>query len=160
MIKELYIKNVAIIKEQRLSFDKGFTVLTGETGAGKSIIIESVGLICGARASKESIRSGEDKASISALFSEIPAHTAKALSELGFECENGELVLSRDVSEGGGTARIGGKPVSVSQLRDAAMLLVNIHGQHESYQLFSPETHMEYIDNSADYSQLICSYKN
>ena len=158
MIKELYIKNVAIIKEQRLSFDKGFTVLTGETGAGKSIIIESVGLICGARASKESIRSGEDKASISALFSEIPAHTAKALSELGFECENGELVLSRDVSEGGGTARIGGKPVSVSQLRDAAMLLVNIHGQHASQALLCEENHLGYLDAFSDVGEELSEY--
>lgn len=158
MIKELYIKNVAIIKEQLLSFDKGFTVLTGETGAGKSIIIESVGLICGARASKESIRSGEDKASISALFSEIPAHTAKALSELGFECENGELVLSRDVSEGGGTARIGGKPVSVSQLRDAAMLLVNIHGQHASQALLCEENHLGYLDAFSDVGEELSEY--
>ena len=104
MLRELYIKNVAIIKEQRLSFDRGFTVLTGETGAGKSIIIESVGLICGARASKESIRSGEEKASVTALFSDIPARTASALSDMGFDCDGGELALSREVTAGGGSA--------------------------------------------------------
>ena len=158
MLKELYIKNIAIIKEQRLSFDRGFTVLTGETGAGKSIIIESVGLICGARASKESIRSGEEKASVTALFSDIPAHTAKALSDMGFDCDGGELVISREVTAGGGSARIGGRPVSVSQLRDAAMLLVNIHGQHASQALLCEENHLGYLDAFSDVEKELSEY--
>ena len=158
MLRELYIKNVAIIKEQRLSFDRGFTVLTGETGAGKSIIIESVGLICGARASKESIRSGEEKASVTALFSDIPARTASALSDMGFDCDGGELALSREVTAGGGSARIGGKPVSVSQLRDVAMLLVNIHGQHASQALLCEENHLGYLDAFSDVQKELEDY--
>ena len=158
MLRELYIKNVAIIKEQRLSFDRGFTVLTGETGAGKSIIIESVGLICGARASKESIRSGEEKASVTALFSDIPSRTASALSDMGFDCDGGELALSREVTAGGGSARIGGKPVSVSQLRDVAMLLVNIHGQHASQALLCEENHLGYLDAFSDVQKELEDY--
>ena len=158
MLRELYIKNVAIIKEQRLSFDRGFTVLTGETGAGKSIIIESVGLICGARASKESIRSGEEKASVTALFSDIPSRTASALSDMGFDCDGGELALSREVTAGGGSARIGGKPVSVSQLRDVAMLLVNIHGQHASQALLCEENHLGYLDAFSDVEKELSEY--
>lgn len=150
MLKELYIKNIAIIKEQRITFGDGLSVITGETGAGKSIIIGSIGLICGARASRESIRSGEEKATVSALFSAVPTHAQEALTGLGAECDGGEITLSRELIDGGGTARINGRAVPVSLLKDAAMILVNIHGQHASQALLCEENHLGYLDAFSD----------
>ncbi|MBQ9511197.1 MAG: DNA repair protein RecN [Clostridia bacterium] len=146
MLKELYIRNVAIIKEQRITFSPRFNVLTGETGAGKSIIIGSIALICGTRSSKEMIRSGEDSAFVSALFSQIPDSAEKKLMQLGISCDGGEAMLSRELNDGGGTARINGRAVPVSLLRDAAMILINIHGQHQSQALLCEENHIDYLD--------------
>lgn len=150
MLKELQIKNIAIVSEQRISLGEGLTVITGETGAGKSIIIGSIGLICGGRASRESIRSGEEKAVVSALFSDIPPHTATALCALGIECEDGELSVSREITENGGTARINGRAVPASLLRDVCALLINIHGQHASQALLCEENHLGYLDAFSD----------
>ena len=158
MLKELYIRNVAIIKEQRITFSPKFNVLTGETGAGKSIIIGAVALICGARSSKEMIRSGEEKAFVSALFSQIPETAAKKLSELGVECENAESVLTREITEGGGTARINGRAVPISLLRDAAAVLINIHGQHQSQALLCEENHIDYLDAFSNAEKELAEY--
>ena len=162
MLSELQINNIAIIKEQTLKFAPGFNVLTGETGAGKSIIIGSVGLITGTRASKESLRSGEKKAVVTALFTDICDYTQKQLSEYGITCENNELSVSREINEtGNGVARINGKSIPVSQLKDITPLLINIHGQHASQALLDEENHIKYLDEfsgiekeMADYSVL------
>ena len=158
MLKELYIRNVAIIKEQRITFSPKFNVLTGETGAGKSIIIGAVALICGTRSSKEMIRSGEEKAFVSALFSKIPEIAAKKLSALGVECENGEALLTREITEGGGTARINGRAVPISLLRDAAVILINIHGQHQSQALLCEENHIDYLDAFSNVETELAEY--
>lgn len=151
MLSELYIKNVAIISEETLKFDNCFTVLTGETGAGKSIIIDSIDLILGARVNKEIIRHGETKATVVAQFINLPPHSLKALDDLGISCENGECTIQREVNESGtGTARINGKPVSVSVLKSIAPFLINIHGQHSNQSLLNEENHIVYLDAFAN----------
>lgn len=158
MLKELYIRNVAIVKEQHISFSPEFSVITGETGAGKSIIIGSIGLICGNRASREVIRSGEEKAFVSALFTDVPPYSAEKLSALGIECENGEVTLSREITDGGGTARANGRAIPVSMLRDAALILANIHGQHASQALLCEENHLGYLDAFSDAGEELSRY--
>ncbi len=147
MLSELQINNIAIIKEQTIRFAPGFNVLTGETGAGKSIIIDSVGLIAGARASKESLRSGEKKAVVTALFTDINDYTKNELEKFGVTCENRELSISREINESGnGVARINGKTIPLIQLKDITPLLINIHGQHASQALLDEENHIKYLD--------------
>lgn len=161
MLTELYIENIAVIEKTNIDFSKGLNVLTGETGAGKSIVIDAISAILGSRTSKELVRTGCDKAFVSAVFENVNQRTLTLLRENGYDTEDDTLIISREIkSEGKSTCRINSRPAPVSFLKEIGILLINIHGQHESYQLFSPETHMEYIDNSADYSQLICSYKN
>ena len=129
MLKELCIENIAIVKKECVVFDKGFSVLTGETGAGKSIVIDSIGLIMGARASKELIRSGEDTASVSALFYNITEEEKERLSSLGFAPEeDNTLFIRREISvSGSSTAKINGKSVSMALLREVGEFLINIH---------------------------------
>ncbi|MBO5024114.1 MAG: DNA repair protein RecN [Clostridia bacterium] len=152
MLKELCIENVAIVKKECVVFDKGFSVLTGETGAGKSIVIDSIGLIMGARASKELIRSGEDTASVSALFTNISKDESIKLAELGFAPEeDNTLFIRREISvSGSSTAKINGKSVSISILREVGEFLINIHGQHASQALLDEENHILYLDAMAD----------
>ena len=152
MLKELCIENIAIVKKECVVFDKGFSVLTGETGAGKSIVIDSIGLIMGARASKELIRSGEDTASVSALFSDISEEEKEKLSSLGFAPEeDNTLFIRREISvSGSSTAKINGKSVSIALLREVGEMLINIHGQHASQALLDEENHILYLDAMAD----------
>ena len=159
MLSELQINNIAIIKEQTLKFAPGFNVLTGETGAGKSIIIGSVGLITGARASRESLRSGEKKAVVTALFTDISSHTQSQLEQFGITVENNELSISREINESGnGAARINGKSIPVSQLKDITPLLINIHGQHASQALLDEENHIKYLDEFSDVEKELSDY--
>lgn len=151
MLTELYINNIAIIKSERICPGKALTVLTGETGAGKSIIIDSIGLIMGERAYKELLRTGEEKATVSAFFSDIgddAEHTAKAL---GIEPEDGTLLLQRDITAGGGsTARIGGRTVPLSVMREIAGKLISIHGQHATKTLLEEDSCLPFLDAFAD----------
>ena len=160
MLKELCIENVAIVKKECVVFDKGFSVLTGETGAGKSIVIDSIGLIMGARASKELIRSGEDTASVSALFSDFSDEERKKLAELGFAPEeDNTLFIRREISASGSSAaKINGKSVSISILREVGEFLINIHGQHASQALLDEENHILYLDAMADDAALLKEY--
>ncbi len=151
MLSELYITNIAIISEETLKFDDKFTVITGETGAGKSIIIDSIDLILGARASKEIIRYGEDKAKVIAVFTSLPKSSIDALQSFGIECEDGECTISREImTNGSSNARINGKPVSISFLRDISQYLINIHGQHSNQALLNEENHIMYLDAFSD----------
>ncbi len=151
MLKELCIHNIAIIKDERVCPGDALTVLTGETGAGKSIIIDSVGLIIGERASKELIRGGEEKAMVSALFENISEEASAFAAELGIDTEGGTLLFQRDITDkGGSTARINGRTVPLSIMRDIAAKLIHIHGQHTGQSLLNEDTHIVFLDAFAD----------
>ncbi len=160
MLTSLYIENIAVIEKTEIELYPGLNILTGETGAGKSIIIDAINAVMGHRTSKEIIRNGADNASVFASFSGINEIVRQKLSENGYDIEDDELVVSRTLSVSGkNTCRINGRPANVSLLRELGLNLINIHGQHESYELFSPETHITYIDNLADNQNLISKYQ-
>lgn len=159
MLNSLEIKNIALIDSLSVELQGGMTVLTGETGAGKSIIIDSVNLILGARANKGLIRYGEDKARVQALFS-VSEGVAKRLSELGIDAEEGEVAVLRDITaDGRSTCRINGVMAPQSVLRAAAELLVNIHGQQDNQSLLNPKYHLEYLDSYAQNTKERETYK-
>lgn len=159
MLKTLHIENVAVIEKADIQFMAGFNVLTGETGAGKSIIIDSLWAILGARTSRELIRHGQNKAVVSALFSPLsPAAAAKA-EELGFPPEDDTLLISREiVQDGRNTCRINGRPASVSILRQLGETLVNIHGQNAGIALLDENSHMDYLDAFGGYQEVLEEY--
>jgi len=147
MLTDLTIRNIAIIDSLHISFKEGLTVLTGETGAGKSIIIDAVGLIMGGRASADLIRSGEDEAVVEALF-DISAQpeVARQLRDSGFDCDN-ELLVKRSISRGGkNRVFINGSMATLALLAETAPRLINIYGQHESQTLLRPENHLRLLD--------------
>lgn len=160
MLKELSIENIAIVKKECIEFDNGFSVLTGETGAGKSIIIDSIGLIMGARFSKEMIRSGEENARVSALFTELTDHEKDFLENAGFSAEDdGTFFIQRKISvSGASSAIVNGRTVTVSVLRTIGEFLINIHGQHASQALLEEENHILYLDAMANDSSLLSEY--
>ena len=149
MLAQLYIENIAVIEKASIDFQKGFNILTGETGAGKSIIIDSINAVLGGRISKEIVRTGAKAAQVSALFTAPTEETLQKLEELGFPLEEEEnLLLQREIrAEGKAVCRINGRPATVSMLREIGLTLLSILGQHESYELLSPEQHVEYIDS-------------
>ena len=161
MLIQLQIENVAVIEKANIDFSNGFNVLTGETGAGKSIIIDSINAVTGEKTSKDIIRTGAQKAKISAVFGEFEAETSSAISELGCEIsEDGMLMLSRELSaEGRSTFRINGAIVPMAVVRQIAPLLINIHGQHDSQQLFSPSKHIRFIDGFASLEKYLSEYE-
>lgn len=160
MLKELSIENIAIVKKECIEFDNGFSVLTGETGAGKSIIIDSIGLIMGARFSKELIRSGEENARVSALFTELTEHEKDFLENAGFPAEDdGTFFIQRKISvSGASSAIVNGRTVTVSVLRTIGEFLINIHGQHASQALLEEENHILYLDAMANDFSLLSEY--
>ena len=159
MLNSLYIENIAVIEKNEVEFYSGLNILTGETGAGKSIVIDAINAVLGQRASKELIRSGEQSATVFASFSDINDIVKQKLEENGYPVDD-ELVLSRTLSlSGKNTCRVNGRPANVSLLKELGLNLINIHGQHESYELFSPDTHITYIDNLANNQELLEEYK-
>ncbi|MBQ5716948.1 MAG: AAA family ATPase, partial [Clostridia bacterium] len=163
MLETLYIENVAVIESAEISFTSKFNVLTGETGAGKSIIIDSINAILGERTPKDIIRNGCDYALITAEFSVSKSVEAK-LIDLGYSCDEGTLIISRKLSlDGRNNVRINGKPATVSILREIGVDLINIHGQHDSQHLLNSESHLGFIDTLADnqviYDEYITNYK-
>ena len=152
MLSLLHIENIAVIECADISFDKGFNVLTGETGAGKSIVIDAISAILGERAYRDMIRTGTNKASVRAVFTDVP--------QLSWFDENGveydpETVIHREVYlDGKNVCRVNGTLVSVSILRKLGIQLINIHGQHDSASLFDETKHLEYLDAFADNQQL------
>ena len=146
MIRGLHIENIAVVKALDVDLENGFCVLTGETGAGKSIIIDSLNLLLGCRADRELIRRGETTAFVSALFSELSDEACELLGELGFESGDREVELSRSItSEGKGVARVNGRSVSLSVLRELSAGLFNIHGQNDNGQLLSASNHIKIL---------------
>ena len=158
MLQTLYIENIAVIEKSAIDFSSGLNVLTGETGAGKSIIIDAINAIMGQRTSRDIIRTGASSAFVSAQFDKVNAAVRRKLEEFGFDSDEDELLLQRTLSASGkSTCKINGRPATAAMLREIAAGLINIHGQHESYELFSPETHIDYIDR---YGRLIPALEN
>ncbi len=150
MLRSLHIENVAVIKSLELTFGEGFTVLTGRTGAGKSVIIDSLSMVMGAKASPQLIRTGEDKATVTALFTDIDEASAEALAAAGVTVSDGELEAERTVaSDGKSTAKINGRNISQAALRRAAAVLLSINGQSESLSLKTTEAQLALIDSYA-----------
>ena len=147
MLELLHIENIAIIERADIMFGRGFNALTGETGAGKSIVIDALGAVLGQRTSRELIRTGAEKAFVSAEFSGVPAEMP-GLAETGlFPEEDGTLLLQRELyGDGRNVCRVNGRPVTVAQLRRIGAGLLNIHGQHDGQQLLDEEQHLAYLD--------------
>ncbi len=160
MLASLHIENIAVIKSADIDFHDGFTVLTGETGAGKSIIIDSLGLICGAKQSRELIRNGEDSARVSAVFTELSEQSQRGLAELGINAdEDGVLMFERTITAAGkSTSRINGRVIPLSLQKEAMKSLIAIHGQHDNMALLVPENHMTYLDEFADIGKELAEY--
>ncbi len=152
MLQSLHIENIAVIKRTDIDFSKGFTVLTGETGAGKSIVIDSIGQLLGARSQRELIRSGADYALVSGVFYMTDAESLAALAELGVNPdEDGYIYVQRTIyADGRAQSKINGATVPVSLQREAGKLLVGIHGQHENQTLLDPARHLVCLDRFAN----------
>lgn len=160
MLNELYIDDLAVIEKANITLTDGLNVFTGETGAGKSIMINGINAILGQRVTKDIVRTGEDKAVISAMFTDINKAVSDKLEELGIGCEDGQLFLSREIrSDGGSVARVNSRSVNVSVLKELGELLVNIHGQHDNQILMSPEKHIAILDAYADAQPLLDDYR-
>jgi len=150
MLKELYIENLAVIEKASISFTGNFNVFSGETGAGKSILIGAINAILGGRVSRDLIRTGETKAAVTALFDYVPEKTRIKIEEFGFEADN-ELLIQREFSvDGKGVVRIGGKPSTVSVLKEIASDLIDIHGQHDTKILTDSNNQRELLDSYAN----------
>ncbi len=162
MLKYLHINNIAVIEKNDIELEGGLNILTGETGAGKSIVIDSINAILGQRTSKDIIRSGEDKAVVTAVFSDISAPAACSLESQGvFPDENGEYLVTRILSAAGKSSiKINGQPITSGVMRDIGDMLINIHGQHDNQALLNPATHCGYIDAVAKNSELLDDYYN
>ena len=157
MLSLLHIENIAVIECADISFNKGFNILTGETGAGKSIVIDAISAILGERAYRDMIRTGTTKASVRAVFTDVP--------ELGWFSENGveydsETIIQREVHlDGKNICRVNGTLVTVTILRKLGLQLINIHGQHDSASLFDENNHLTYLDSFADNGSLLADYQ-
>lgn len=157
MLSLLHIENIAVIESADISFDRGFNVLTGETGAGKSIVIDAIAAILGQRAYRDMIRTGTNKASVRAVFTQVP--------ELSWFAENGveydpETVVHREVYlDGKNVCRVNGTLVSVTILHKLGIQLINIHGQHDSASLFDEENHLTFLDAFGDFGQVQADYR-
>lgn len=160
MLRELYIKNVAVIEDAGISFEGGLNVLTGETGAGKSIIIDSINMILGERTSKDYVRFNADKARVQAVF-DADEKISELCGEFGADAEDGTVILTREITaEGKSTARINGMVVPLSAMRTLAGLLINIHGQHDNQALLMPSRHVEFLDEYAGAGEALGEYEN
>ncbi len=162
MLIGLKIENIAVIESAELEFDEGLNVMTGETGAGKSIVIDAINAVLGERTSRELIRSGAESAKVYASFDDINGETESILDEMGIEkMPDKTLVLSRSINSAGkNVCRINGCPATVSALKEIGSGLINIHGQHDSQALLSPDRHCGFIDLLAENSALRNEYKS
>ena len=157
MLSLLHIENIAVIERSEISFERGFNVLTGETGAGKSIVIDAISAILGERAYRDMIRTGTEKASVRAVFTDVP--------ELPWFADNGveydsETVIQREIFlDGKNVCRVNGTLVTVSILRKLGIQLINIHGQHDSASLFDEENHLTFLDSFGEHRLLMDTYK-
>ena len=161
MLKELLINNIAVIEDAEAVFNDGFNVLTGETGAGKSIIVDSINAVLGERTSRDLIRSECDKARVIAVFDNVSEPCKLALKELDVEDDGGQYIVQRTItSSGKNNCRINGVPVNTLALKEVGKYLINIHGQHDNQQLLSVENHCKFLDAFAENDALLDDYKN
>lgn len=160
MLKSLHIENIAVIEKTDIDMSRGFNALTGETGAGKSIIIDSINAVLGERTSKELIRAGCSKAEVTALFCDLGDVSKQILHDNGYEVDDdGNLLVMRVLSStGSGTIKINGKPATAGVLKVIGKSLVNIHGQHDNQSLLNPDTHYLYIDRIAENGKELEAY--
>lgn len=151
MIKSLHIENIAVIEKTDIDFDIGFNVLTGETGAGKSIIIDAINAVLGERTSKDLIRAGCDKAVVSALFCDLSHEAKSLLCDNGFEADDdGNVFITRTLTLSGGSIKINGRPATATVLKEVSKNLINIHGQHDNQRLLDPDNYYVYLDMIAE----------
>ena len=160
MLSQLYIKNVAVISEATIDFSQGLNVFTGETGAGKTILISAINAVLGERASKDMIRTGESHAVISALFTELSSDAADALSQAGYAPDDDTVLIMRELSaDGKSSCRINGRPATLAILKAVSAHLINVHGQHDNQQLLSPGKHLGFIDGFGALDPLLEQYR-
>ena len=159
MLQVLHIENIAVIEEADITFDAGFNALTGETGAGKSIVIDAMGAVLGERTPRDLIRTGAAKAFVSAVFTAVPADL-RALSDNGVAADGGELLLQREIyADGKNVCRANGRPITVAQLRQVGRNLLNIHGQHDGQLLLDEERHGDYLDSFGHVEGELAAYR-
>lgn len=161
MLKTLEIENIAVIEKTTVDFSSGLNVLTGETGAGKSIVVDSINAILGERTSRELVRHGAENAYVSAYFEDISDNVKNVLNQLGFDAEeDNSLLITRKISVSGkSSCRVNGKNATVSMLKSIGAVLVNIHGQHDSQELLNPDCQYKYIDMLFDDDTALKEYK-
>lgn len=154
MLHELVVENYAVVDRLRVRFHTGLNLLTGETGSGKSIVVDALGLLLGGRASADMIRSGQDRARVSGLF-DAPERAAKVLAQAGFQAEQGEMLLEREIlSNGKSRVYVNSRPATVALLKDLATHLGDIHGQHDQQLLFQPATQLAMLDSFAETKEM------
>ncbi len=147
MLEELDIENLAVIEKACIRFQNAFHVFTGETGAGKSILIHGIQAVLGQRVSRDWVRTGCDRAVITALFTHLSEEVMQMLSERGISCEEQQITMTREIrADGGSIGRINGRTASVSALKEIGILLISIHGQHDNQILLNPENHLQILD--------------
>ncbi len=158
MLSLLHIENIALIQSADIRFEPGYNVLTGETGAGKSIVIDSIGAVLGERTSRELIRTGAKSALVTAVFTQVPS--LPWLEENGIALHDGEVLLQREIQgDGRNVCRVDGRLVTVAQLRELGRQLLNIHGQHDGQQLLDPASHLGYLDRCGGHTELLEHYR-
>ncbi len=158
MLSVLHIENIAVIEQAEILFEGGFNVLTGETGAGKSIVIDAISAILGERTYRDVIRTGANRAFVSAIFTNIPQYDWFSENQVEFDTQ--ELQVQREIyADGRNVCRVNGRPVSVASLKKLGGRLINIHGQHDSHQLFDEENHLTYLDAFARDEQELEAYQ-
>lgn len=161
MLCELYIENLAVIEKAEIPFTESFNVFTGETGAGKSILIGGINAVLGKRVSKDIVRSGCEKAVVTAMFRHLTDSTKSKLSELGIECEDDELMITREIfADGGSSARINSKTSTAAAVREIGDTLIDVHGQHDNRILMYPEKHIEIIDSYGNLNEYLEDYRH
>ena len=159
MLSQLYIRNIAVIQEATIELAQGLNVFTGETGAGKTILINAINAVLGERTSRELIRTGEEKAEVSALFTAIGPVEQEIFAQAGYACDDGCALVSREITaDGRSTCRINGRPATASILKLLTGGLINIHGQHDNQQLLSPQRHLSFIDGYGELEELRRQY--
>ena len=159
MLSSLKIENVAVIEKAEILFGQGLNILTGETGAGKSIVIDSINAILGERTSRELVRDGADRAKVTAYFEDLPKSVLAKLDEYDIDCDDNTLIITRIITvDGRNSCKINGHPVTVTMLKNIGRDLITICGQHDSQHLLLKEKHLDYIDSIADCKEYFDSY--
>lgn len=160
MLEELYIENLAVIEKACISFRSAFHVFTGETGAGKSILIHGIQAVLGQRVSRDWVRTGCERATVTALFTDLSDEVMELLAEMAVSCDERQVTLTREIrADGGSIGRINGRTASVSALREIGMQLISIHGQHDNQILLAPEHHLQVLDEFGGNDSCLLAYQ-